>query len=70
MLVATVVLVLGALYSVNGIRQATDRRYSCAIGRPEANEFPVMVAEPTLPGDTRMPLYRKPVVVKVRAAVW
>ena len=40
------------------------------LAAPKPIVFTVMVAEPTLPGETKMPLYRKLVVVKVRGAVW
>ena len=70
MLVATVVLVLGACIPLTVFPNPLIVVIPVPLAAPKPMTFPVMVAEPALPGDTRMPLYRNPVVVNVRGAVW
>ena len=70
MLVATVVLVLGACIPLIVFANPLIVVVPVPLAAAKPIVFPVIVAEPALPGETRMPLYRKPVVVNVRAAVW
>ena len=70
MLVVTVVLVLGACIPLMVFAKPLIAVIPVPLAAPKPIIFPLMVAEPALPGDTRMPLYRNPVVVKARGAVW
>ena len=70
MLVVTVVLVLGHCIPLMVLANPLIVVIPVPLAAPKPMTFPVMVAEPALPGETKMPLYRKPVVVKVRGAVW
>ena len=70
MLVATVVLRLGAWIPLTVFANPLIVVVPVPSAAPNPILFPVMVAEPALPGETRMPLYLRLVVVKVRGAVW
>ena len=70
MLVATGVLVLGAAIPLMVFANPLIVVVPVPLAAPKPIIFPVIVADPALPGETRMPLYRKAVVVNVRGAVW
>ena len=70
MLVATVVLTLGAAIPFTVLARPLIVVVPVPFAAPKPIIFPVTVAEPALPGETRIPLYRKLVVVNARGAVW
>ena len=68
-LVAFVVLVLGAWMPLIVFAKPLMVVVPVPLAAPNPIVLPVMVANPAEPGETKMPLYRSPVVVNVRAAV-